>query len=232
MELIGHTNAFRMIGDMLHLLSVLIVLHKMLRMRSSSGISLRSQLAYAIVFTTRYIPTLGRHTSLYLISMKFFFLLTSWYIVFLMRTRNPWKATYDKTLDSIRMRYLIIPCMVLALLFHYDRPHHQVVEMLWTFSQYLEAVAIVPQLSLLTVTLEQGKQWELITGHYVACLGLYRLFYILNWIYRYFFEGGHWNYVDSTAGIIQTLLFTEFFYTYFKGVKELKSFGGLPLSGK
>eukprot|EP00754_Rhynchopus_humris_P042371 Rhum_TRINITY_DN260_c0_g1::Rhum_TRINITY_DN260_c0_g1_i1::g.917::m.917/K10949/KDELR; ER lumen protein retaining receptor len=231
MELIGHTNAFRFIGDMLHLLSVIVVLHKMLNLKTSSGISLKSQLAYAIVFTTRYIPTLFRHTSMYLICMKFFFLLTSWYIVFLMRTRNPWKATYthDKKYDTIQMRYIIGPCILLAFLFHYERPHHEIVEMLWTFSQYLEAVAIVPQLWLLTQTVEQGGKWELLTGHYVFCLGTYRLFYIMNWVYRYW-EGGHWNYVDSTSGIIQTLLYTEFFYTYYKGVRELKA-SGLPLTG-
>ena len=66
MELIGHTNAFRFIGDMLHLLSVIVVLHKMLNLKTSSGISLKSQLAYAIVFTTRYIPTLFRHTSVWM----------------------------------------------------------------------------------------------------------------------------------------------------------------------
>ena len=138
---------------------------------------------------------------MYLICMKFFFLLTSWYIVFLMRTRNPWKVSYtthqptrthehtlqatythDKKYDTIQMRYIIGPCIFLAFLFHYERPHHEIVEMLWTFSQYLEAVAIVPQLWLLTQTVEQGGKWELLTGHYVFCLGTYRLFYIMNWV--------------------------------------------------
>ncbi|KAJ9447636.1 ER lumen protein-retaining receptor [Diplonema papillatum] len=221
MELIGHTNVFRLIGDMLHLLSVLIILQKMLKLRSCSGLSLKSQLAYAIVFTTRYLPTIVYSTSLYIIFMKLFFLLSSWYIVFLMRTRNPWKASYDEKFDSFKMRYLIVPCVLLALVFHYERPHAQIPEMLWTFSEYLEAVAIIPQLSLLTTTLAQGRQWELLTSHYVLCLGLYRAFYVMNWIYRYVAEN-RWNYVDSSAGIIQTLLYSEFFYTYLKGMRELR----------
>ena len=114
--------------------------------------------------------------------MKFFFLSTSWYIVYLMRNRVPWKASYDEKLDTFKIRFLIIPCFILSFLFHYERPHHELVEMLWTFSQYLEAVAIIPQLTMLTTTLESGRKWELLTGHYVATLGLYRVFYILNWV--------------------------------------------------
>eukprot|EP01064_Diplonema_japonicum_P023794 TRINITY_DN3421_c0_g2_i1.p1 TRINITY_DN3421_c0_g2~~TRINITY_DN3421_c0_g2_i1.p1 ORF type:complete len:254 (+),score=49.40 TRINITY_DN3421_c0_g2_i1:62-763(+) len=224
--MIGHTNLFRLTGDILHLISVLIVLQKMLKMRSCTGLSLKSQLAYAIVFTTRYIPSFSFDSTLYVIFMKLFFLLSSWYIVFLIRTRNPWKATYDERLDSFKMRYLIVPCVILAFIFHYDRPHHQIAELLWTFSQYLEAVAIIPQLSLLTVVLEQGRKWELLTGHYVFALGMYRAFYVMNWIYRYWTEG-HWNWVDSTSGIIQTFLYSEFFYKYLQGIKELRK-EGLP----
>jgi len=51
----------------------------------------------------------------------------------------------------------------------------------WAFSIYLEAVAILPQLFMLQ---KQGGA-ESLTGHYILLLGLYRLFYILNWIYRY-----------------------------------------------
>jgi hypothetical protein len=42
-------------------------------------------------------------------------------------------------------------------------------------------VAILPQLFMLQ---KQGGA-ESLTGHYILLLGLYRLFYILNWIYRY-----------------------------------------------
>jgi ER lumen protein retaining receptor len=55
--------------------------------------------------------------------------------------------------------------------------------MTWAFSIYLEAVAILPQLFILQRTGEA----EAITTHYLAALGVYRAFYIPNWIYRYVF---------------------------------------------
>ena len=51
-------------------------------------------------------------------------------------------------------------------------------EILWTFSIYLEAVAIVPQLFLLQKT----EVTDVMTWHYVFCMGLYRACYIVNWV--------------------------------------------------
>lgn len=53
-------------------------------------------------------------------------------------------------------------------------------EILWSFSIFLEAVAILPQLFMLQRTGEA----ETITTHYLAALGAYRALYIPNWIYR------------------------------------------------
>eukprot|EP00756_Hemistasia_phaeocysticola_P061094 Hpha_TRINITY_DN4580_c0_g1::TRINITY_DN4580_c0_g1_i1::g.115391::m.115391/K10949/KDELR; ER lumen protein retaining receptor len=224
MQILGHTNIFRFVGDLVHLLSVFIILFKMLRHRSCAGLSMKSQLAYALVFTARYVPGLvtGHLTSWYLLAMKLFFLVSSWYIVFLMRFRNPWKASYSRDLDSLKMRYLVLPCLVLALFFHYDVEAWGAffIEILWTFSQYLEAIAIMPQLLVLTKQLERGEQWEIMNGHYVASLGAYRGLYVLNWIYRYWVEGRQ-NWVDTTAGVVQTLLFADFFVTYVKGIMQL-----------
>ena len=54
------------------------------------------------------------------------------------------------------------------------------IEILWAFSIYLEAVAILPQLFMLQRTGEADS----ITSHYLFALGLYRGMYIPNWIYR------------------------------------------------
>lgn len=49
---------------------------------------------------------------------------------------------------------------------------------LWTFSIYLEAVAILPQL----IVLQRYREVENLTGHYIFFLGAYRALYILNWV--------------------------------------------------
>ena len=66
----------------------------------------------------------------------------------------------------------------MGLLFNYS---FSVTEVLWSFSIFLESVAILPQLFMLQRTGEA----ETITTHYLAALGAYRALYIPNWIYRY-----------------------------------------------
>lgn len=82
--------------------------------------------------------------------------------------------------------------------------------MLWAFSIWLESVAILPQLFMLQRTGEA----ETITTHYLFALGAYRALYIPNWVYRYFTEG-HFDVISVIAGIIQTVLYSDFFYIYY-----------------
>lgn len=86
-------------------------------------------------------------------------------------------ATCDPSIDTFKVEYLVGPCAALALIFNYK---FEVSEILWAFSIYLEAVAIFPQLFLMQRTGEA----ETITTHYLAALGIYRLLYIPNWIYK------------------------------------------------
>ena len=87
-------------------------------------------------------------------------------------------------------------------------------QILWTFSIYLESVAILPQLFMISKTGEA----ETITSHYLFALGSYRALYILNWIYRYYSEG-FLDLIAVVAGCIQTVLYCDFFYLYItKGI--------------
>ena len=52
------------------------------------------------------------------------------------------------------------------------------------------------------------------------------LHFLFPQVYRYWSEG-RWNWVDSTSGVIQTLLYSEFFYSYLKALRESHR-GGLP----
>lgn len=83
---------------------------------------------------------------------------------------------------------------------------------MWTFSIYLEAVAILPQLFMLQRTGEA----ETITTHYLFALGAYRALYLLNWIYRYYDSEHYVDYIVWVAGTIQTALYSDFFYIYYK----------------
>ena len=109
--------------------------------------------------------------------------------------------------------------------------------MLWTFSIYLEAVAILPQL----VMLQNSGNVDILTGHYVFFLGSYRALYLLNWIYRYFHEPGYRHWIGALcavrapalvhrahagppavwiSGTVQTIFYCDFFYYYLKSWKN------------
>ena len=79
--------------------------------------------------------------------LKILFISASVGIVYIMRFGAPQKATYNAENDGFPIQYLIAPCAVLGLIINQD--HYSPFEIIWAFSVYLEAVAILPQLFLL-----------------------------------------------------------------------------------
>ncbi|KAI0338378.1 ER lumen protein retaining receptor [Trametopsis cervina] len=207
-------NLFRLFGDLSHLASILILVHKIHTTRSCRGISFKTQALYVAVFVTRYLDLFYDWVSLYNFVMKVFFISSSCYILYLMRAK--FRPTNDPSIDTFKVEYLVGPCFLFSLVFNYS---FSFTEILWSFSIFLEAVAILPQLFMLQRTGEA----ETITTHYLAALGAYRALYIPNWIYRYFAEG----IVDPiavTAGLVQTALYVDFFYVYFTKVLQGQKF--------
>lgn len=201
-------NIFRFFGDLSHLVAVIILLYKIWITRSCSGISGKSQVLFAVVFTTRYLDLFFVYVSLYNTIMKLVFIISSYVTLYLIY--HKFKSTYGRSQDTFRIEYLLGVCGLLALLIHDRRPEAYVlVEILWTFSIYLEAVAILPQLFMI----QRTKEAETITSHYLFFLGLYRGFYIFNWIYRYYSEGFH-DWIPVISGCVQTILYCDFFYLY------------------
>lgn len=206
-------NLFRLAGDMTHLLSIIVLLLKIRTMKSCAGISLKTQELYVIVFLTRYLDIFTKYYSLYNTIMKLVFIGTSIAIVWYMRYHKVVKQTYNKDEDTFRHFFLVLPCFVLALLIHRA---FTITEVLWTFSIYLEAVAILPQL----VLLQQSRNIDNLTGNYVFLLGAYRALYLLNWIYRFFMENHQVRWISWVSGLVQTALYADFFYYYIKSWKN------------
>mmetsp|Transcript_13136 Transcript_13136/g.35756 ORF Transcript_13136/g.35756 Transcript_13136/m.35756 type:complete len:215 (+) Transcript_13136:169-813(+) len=201
-------NIFRLCGDMTHLASIILLLLKIHGMRSCRGVSLKTQELYALVFFTRYLDLFTNYVSLYNTLMKLVFLIATFSIVYLMRYDKVIKVTYDRESDTFRHVFLVVPCLLLAVIFH----NEGLLEILWAFSIFLEAVAILPQLILL----QRTQNIDNITGNYVFLLGSYRAFYILNWIYRYFTEPVKIQVLVWVSGLVQTVVYCDFFWYYFK----------------
>ncbi|KAL0278594.1 UNVERIFIED_CONTAM: hypothetical protein PYX00_000369 [Menopon gallinae] len=205
-------NIFRLCGDLSHLLAIIILLLKIWKTRSCAGISGKSQLLFAITYTARYLDLVTSYISAYNTIMKLVFIIASYATLYLMYIK--FKATYDHNQDTFRIEFLLIPSIIFALLINHD---FTVMEVSWTFSIYLESVAILPQLFMVSKTGEA----ESITSHYLFALGSYRALYLLNWIYRYYAEN-HYDLIAIFAGVVQTLLYCDFFYLYItKGEKFL-----------
>ncbi|KAI8143473.1 ER lumen protein retaining receptor [Fennellomyces sp. T-0311] len=205
-------NIFRLVADMMHLASIFILLIKIQSTQSCVGISFKSQLLYAAVFSTRYLDLFFKFYSIYNTAMKVFFIVSSVYILYLMRVK--YKATYDPGLDMFRYEFLVLAAAVLGVIFSYE---FTPVEVLWSFSIWLESVAIMPQLYML----QQTGEAETITTHYIFALGAYRTLYLANWGYRYAVEG-HADMIATVAGLIQTALYSDFFYLYYTKVLKGK----------
>jgi ER lumen protein retaining receptor len=163
--------------------------------------------------------------------MKIMYIASTASIIYTIKFQEPIKSTYDSKQDSfLHWKFAVAPCAALAVVTHLlgaGIAKFDVIELLWTFSIYLEAIAILPQL----IVLQRYREVENLTGNYIFFMGAYRALYIVNWIYRANFEKGyqhHW--VVYFCGVLQTLLYVDFFYYYIKA----KSKGGkftLPTTG-
>lgn len=200
--------------------------------RSCRGISFKSQILYAMVFTMRYLDLFAFAWALitldteylsplmfYNTVMKILFLAATYYILHLMN--GELKSSYDGARDTFKIAYLIGPCAVLALFINEEFGFF---EILWTFSIYLEAVAVMPQLLLLQRTGEA----DALSSHYMFAVGGYRALYLVNWIYRYFTEPHYSNWIVWIAGLVQTGLYVDFFYYYFVKIMSGDSKMRLP----
>lgn len=204
----GAMNVFRLTGDLCHVISFVMLVWRLHKARSAAGVSLKTQELYLLVFVTRYLDLFTNHLSLFNTVMKMVYLALSSYIVYLIRTKKPWKATYDESHDTfLHWKFAVAPCAVLALLINEELTF---MEVAWTFSVYLEAVAIFPQL----IVLQRYGEVENLTSHYVFFLGAYRALYMVNWVYRYVTEPYYQHWIVWIAGTVQTLLYADFFYYY------------------
>ncbi|KAJ0344201.1 hypothetical protein KNSL1_009613 [Colletotrichum chrysophilum] len=202
-------NLFRILGDLSHLASIGILLHKMVQLNVS--------VCDANNAVTRALSNPSAELfRLWNLVFKILFITSQGYIVYLMTTA--YKPTNDPNQDTFRVQYLLGGAAALAIVFPY---YYTFWEILWAFSIWLEAVAILPQLFMLQRTGEA----ETITTHYLAALGIYRALYIPNWIYRYFTEVNHKvDWIAIVAGIIQTILYSDFFWIYYTKVMKGKKF--------
>lgn len=139
------------------------------------GLSCKTQEIYLLVFCMRYMDLFMYFISVYNTLMKIFFISSTALVIYLMRYKKPFCTTYDNMGDQFPHWKILLPsAAVLTAICHSGTTPW---ELVWSYSLWLESIAFIPQI----IMLQKIRIIENLTSHYVAMLGLYRFFYIVNW---------------------------------------------------
>ncbi|ORY74630.1 er lumen protein retaining receptor, variant, partial [Protomyces lactucae-debilis] len=201
-------DLLQLTADMAHLASILILIHRIHIRKTCAGISLKTHILYLTVFITRYGDLFLYTHSIYNITMKILYLITSSYIVFLMTLSPHYKLTWYRGLDTFTITPILVLSAVLAIIITH---RYTVFEVLWTCSIILESMAILPQLFHLT----QVPSLPALPLSHLVALGVYRFFYVLHWMHASF---NHTRKVDFTSflfGLLQTLIWADFLWVWY-----------------
>lgn len=242
-------NIFRLMGDVSHQIAIITLIRHLCRAKNARGISIKTQELRLLVFCTRYTDLFTHFYGPYNSVAKIVYIAATTGILIMCKT-GPISILYNKEQDSFpHWKFAVLPCAALAMLTHWISfgggldLSRNLQELLWLFSIYLESIAILPQL----LTLRKYRLVENLTGKFVFFLGMYRFFYIINWVYRSYYERGYRHHygklIDLCAhrtvlktsdltfvlsicaivclvvyacGVVQTLLYADFFYQYCK----------------
>ncbi|XP_051170968.1 ER lumen protein-retaining receptor 2-like isoform X2 [Leptopilina boulardi] len=213
---VQHTmNILRLTGDQLRLFAVVLLLIKIIKTRSCTGISGKTQILLALQCTTRYLDLFTYFVSTYNTSMKILFSLISYFTLILIYI--VYKKTFEREHDTCRIEYILTPVMMLALLVNHE---FSAIEILWTFSTYLESVSLIPQLMFI---IKKGE-FDGALLVYLFCMVSYRsIFYLSNWIYRYYYEG-YFDIICIIAALVEGIVFIYFFIRCVYSIKRKETY--------
>ncbi|CAL0306010.1 unnamed protein product [Lupinus luteus] len=223
---------FFIASEAVYIAGTIVLFYKLFRQKTCSGVSLKTQELMALFLASRLICSIfieaNIHTLLDLTSLVSV-LLVIWMIRFKL------KSSYIKELDNLRWSFVVVPCAILAILIHPGTIHGRLVQSLWAFSVYLEAVSVLPQLRYM----QNAKMIETFTGKYVFALGVSKFLGLAHWliqIYKtrgaYFYligNGFFWFTVGFLAEIVQSFILADFCYYYIKSYMQGQLLRKMPV---
>ncbi|KAF2089947.1 hypothetical protein K490DRAFT_62820 [Saccharata proteae CBS 121410] len=223
-------NIFRILGDLSHAASHLILIWVIHSNRSAEGVSLLTQILYMVVFSTRYLDifwtsSISDWHAWWNFCGKILFLTTSAYVIFLMT--RVFARTRERELGGKLAIWAfggsLAAAPLVTLIFRKWGHRFTFGENLWTFSIILESVCVLPQLLLL----RQTNVPTVLDSFYLVTLGSYRAFYILNWIVRGFSAEHDFDPIRTIFGILQTALYIDFAWVYWTRQRVKLRAGGV-----
>jgi len=133
------------------------------------------------------------------------------------------EASYEAHHDTCAIHWLVVFGLVLAYLIHPSLNNRRVPDMAWTAALYLESVAMVPQLYMMS---KKGGEVESLASHYIACVFVSRILMMSFWFTSYPElkpKDADFNlpgYGVMGAQMLQLVLFGDFMYYYVKSIRD------------
>jgi len=201
------------------------LLLKVCNQKSVAGISGRALSLQAISYSLRlssttwlkgYIPVDGTGDWLYQMLDVAALLMALKLIHCVYKTH---RGTYQEDCDGFNVGLTAIVCFVLAVLIHPDLNARPIFDTLWTTALYIDVVAMVPQLWMMS---KIGGEVEALNCHYVGSTALSRCISLCFWFHGFVelapLDGGFnlAGWVIITAHIVQLLLLCDFLFVYVK----------------
>jgi ER lumen protein retaining receptor len=198
----------------------------LLLLLASIGISLRTHELFLLVFVARFADLFSNfYYSIFYSVIKILYLVLTAAIVLSMRCQESVQSTYNKVYDSFpHWRYAVLPCILITMTMNkmeellYSR-NQAFSGMRWTFSLFLEAMAMVPQL----VLLQKVGGCDCVTGWYIFGKGAYGALYLLHVTLRsppevpFRYQG-----VLDAAVVVRTMVYVIFFGCVFQNNASLR----------
>jgi len=211
-------------ASMVQLCGFVLLTIKVRATKSVSGLSSKTLEMYLIFFLCRlgntlnkkgYVPSdkTGKGVYQALDVMSFFVVLQLLYCI-----HKTHKATYQKEEDSMMILPLLPPCAVLAFFVRMTLSRSDFYDGLWAASAYIDTVAMLPQLWMLT---KIGGYIEGMTSHFIAAMTLRSAFGLMFWMRAYtdaIKYGSSELSINTAIGtfVVQLLLAADFMYYYGK----------------
>lgn len=196
-----------------------------------AGVSSRSLQLYVPVFMFRlsstvffngYLPVDRSGDWVYQLA-DFLALLSVLFV--LMSMHSSFQMSYQKSDDAFPILFILMGAAVLAVLVHPSLNNWLPADIAWTYALYVETMAMVPQLFMMT---KIGGEVEALTSHYIASVAASRFLSFLFWMFSYSELAPKKGlnvagYGIMVAYILQLLVFADFVYHYIQSMRSGKA---------
>jgi len=201
---------------------------KVRKQRGVQGISEKSLQLYAVALSCRLYSTLlyngylpdDRSGDWLYQSIDLVSLAVVCSLIHAVKTKH--NQSYNFEADTCSVKWVLLVVVVLSFFVHPRLNNRRIPDVAWTCALYIETVAMVPQLWMLT---KLGGDVESLASHYIACIFTARVLMMCFWLHAYDElrpRGSDFNLpglgVMGTQ-LLQIVIFADFMWYYVRSIR-------------